>query len=362
MTPAAAGASRAAVVDTLAAWLDIDAERVDAALGEGEDGALLGALRCVPPGTAEVAARRLAMPVLRRVGDGGHWRLTTAAKGLRRALGQRLPPEARWPWVDAFHTLRAALGAEGTRWSGRRAAVCLTHDLDSGVDLQRVDALLDLERARGLRSTINVLTGWSYRIDPARLGAWLGEGFEVGLHGHEHDLALGYRTARAIRDELRRALAALPGPVRGFRAPALAASERLLAVVDELGFAWDSSLSAFDPSGRGVGTCFPYRYPGLELVEVPLTVQDSALFRDAGLSEESALRVTRRLLDRVVEAHGVFVLNTHPSITGERRRYYAGVLDALRDRREPVLVATLGEVVDLVNGRSRPQRAARVVR
>lgn len=337
-------------LEAIAAWLGVDAARAEAALGAApRDPALFARLRGVPPGAPERMARRLAMAVLRRLGTAGRWELTSRLKGLRRAAGYHPLADGTLPWGDLFRELQAALDADGFRWRGRAAAVCLSHDLDSREDWQELDRLLDLERARGVRSTINVLTRWDYQLDPAALLALQRAGFEIGLHGDEHDIALGYRDPREIRRRLERALSELPVEIRGFRAPALGWSEGLLGVLGELGFMHDSSLAALATSGGGVGTCFPYRFPGLGIWEVPLTLQDSTLFRDQHLTGAVALDVTRQLLRRVVDLRGVFVLNTHPSVVRQVPGYYQGVLDAVQALGDEVLVTTVAEAVAMVS-------------
>lgn len=352
---------RRAVVEKLATWLDIDTTMVEAVVdAEISYPALIGALRCAPPARLERMARRLAMLVLRNLGNSERRVFTTALKKLRRATGYRVRYDVPLSWVDLFHGLRAALNADGFRWEGKRAVVCLTHDLDSWEDLEMLDPVIELEREQGVRSTINFLTRWEYRLDRSQILSLRREGFEIGLHGDEHDIALGYRNPREIRRKLERALSDLPCEVRGFRAPALSGSEALLTILDELGFSYDSSLPTFAPFGRGVGTCFPYRFPGLEIWEIPLTLQDSTLFRDQGLTEATALAVTRDLLQRVVGVHGVFVLNTHPSIIRRVPRYYGGVLDDVQKFASEVMVARMSDVVAAVRSVSRRLHRAAV--
>ena len=107
-------------------------------------------------------------------------------------------------------------------------------------------------------------------------------GFEVGVHGLEHDGKL-YSTkakfaakASRIREYLQRWNAC------GFRSPLM---QHKLSWLHELGVAYDTSTfdtDPFEPEPDGMGTIFPFWVPGPNgsgYVELPYTlVQDFTLF------------------------------------------------------------------------------------
>ena len=76
---------------------------------------------------------------------------------------------------------RAILRAGLRLWEGKRAAVLLTHDLDTKRCLTELDQVLAAEEREGFRSVVLVLTGGGYQVD----GDWARDltrrGHEVGL-------------------------------------------------------------------------------------------------------------------------------------------------------------------------------------
>jgi peptidoglycan/xylan/chitin deacetylase (PgdA/CDA1 family) len=164
-------------------------------------------------------------------------------------------------------------------------------------------------------------------------------GFEVGLHGDTHDMAIGFRDMRSVRDRLRRCLDALGHPVMGYRAPALAFSEPLLAVLDELGFRYDSSIKANVYYTGGIDLCIPYLYPGTKMWEFPLVLQDDGLFRDQALDEAEALQVVQDVVDALRPYGGLVVFNSHPIHLRPRLSFYRRLLVWFADARIEVVLA-----------------------
>ncbi|MBU1743024.1 MAG: polysaccharide deacetylase family protein, partial [Proteobacteria bacterium] len=211
-----------------------------------------------------------------------------------------------------------------------RPVVCLTHDLDRAACWEFLPRLIEMETALGFTSTINVLAAGPYRLDPGYLRGLAETGFEIGLHGLTHDVALGFRSPARIRETLARAQEAVGLVVKGFRAPALAVSEALLTELCRAGFIYDSSVAAWrGPWGAAAG---PYRYPGIDIIEVPLTLADDLLWRDLGLDEASAREFFWQTLDRVTAVGGTFVLNVHPCLAAGRLGFWEGILAGLAER------------------------------
>lgn len=80
----------------------------------------------------------------------------------------------------------------------------------------------------------------------ARILKHLSERHEIASHSWSHDLALGARPEATIRDEVRQSREAITSaigkPPMGFRAPGYTWSPRLMQVLAEEGYAYDSSL------------------------------------------------------------------------------------------------------------------------
>ena len=97
----------------------------------------------------------------------------------------------------------------------------------------------------------------------------------------------------------------------------------------EAGLKYDSTLAVTGNVGFRFGTSYPWHLydlqaeESLDLVEIPLIIQDTALFdkKYMGLSAEKAIEYVRRLGKHVKEVGGVLTLNWHPNTTKQGERY-----------------------------------------
>jgi glycosyltransferase involved in cell wall biosynthesis len=228
----------------------------------------------------------------------------------RRANSRRQAFAGVWP-IDE----RA--GATPPGWpgwpGGKRFAVILTHDVEGSRGLGRVERLMDLELSHSFRSSFNFVPEGEYRV-PEPLRRTLGAaGFEVGLHGLEHDGKL-YNSqttfaakAARIRDYLREWNAC------GFRSPSM---QHRLAWLHQLGVEYDCSTfdtDPFEPEPDGMATIFPFWVAGPNgsgYVELPYSLpQDFTVFV---LFRERNIDVWKKKLDWVAAHGGMVLLNTHP--------------------------------------------------
>ena len=130
---------------------------------------------------------------------------------------------------------------------GRRFAVVLTHDVEGVKGLHRVEQLMDIELKHGFRSSFNFVPNGDYLVPDSLRRKLEQGGFEVGVHGFEHDGRL-YRSkaefaakAVLIRDCLRRWNAS------GFRSPFM---QHKLSWLHELEAGYDASHAFCDRSVR----------------------------------------------------------------------------------------------------------------
>jgi glycosyltransferase involved in cell wall biosynthesis/peptidoglycan/xylan/chitin deacetylase (PgdA/CDA1 family) len=219
----------------------------------------------------------------------------------------------QWP-IDA------KAGATPPGWpgwpDGKRFAVILTHDVEGPKGLSRVEQLMNLELKHGFRSCFNFVPEGEYRV-PDRVREMLDQaGFEVGVHGLQHDgklysskASFAAKAAR-IRDYLQHWKAS------GFRSPLM---QHKLAWLHLLGAQYDSSTfdtDPFEPEPDGMRTIFPFWVPGSNdggYVELPYTlVQDFNLF--VVLRERND--VWKQKLDWIAERGGMALINTHPDYMG----------------------------------------------
>lgn len=253
------------------------------------------------------------------------------------------PQECRFN--EAVMRLEAA-GLTRRTFHGRRAAVCLSYDVDRLVGYNFLDTIVAELAEHGLEATFNLLTRWEYEPSREVVQALLDSGHEVGLHGARHDVALGYRPRAFRRRELRRALADLGIEMTSYRAPALCTSPGLMRDVADHGFRIDSSLPMSNMYYHSVESCFPYPLDESGgLWELPVTLQDSTCFLDLGQDEDEALSHFKAVIEGVRELGGVAVLNLHPYVVIENRAFHSNFLEYLAEIDE-VRVASQRSLLD----------------
>jgi hypothetical protein len=168
--------------------------------------------------------------------------------------------------------------------------------------------------------------------------------FEVGVHGIDawHDLA-------AAKDELGE-VAKLTGEAElGIRMHWLYFDAGSFATLDRAGFKYDSSMGYNDTVGFRAGTSQVFRPLAAErLLELPLIVQDSALFFPGRMNctEREAIGLCEQILDWTLGLGGVCTLLWHERSLVPERQWdgaYRWLLTQLRQRG--AYVAPAREVV-----------------
>ena len=191
--------------------------------------------------------------------------------------------------------------------AGRPWAAVLTHDVETADGLARVRHVMELEKARGLRSSFNLVPR-DYEVPESLLVCLRKAGFEIGVHGYTHDgLMFTNRSAFLKRvdkvNEFGRAWGAV-----GFRSPA---TYRNPDWFDRLDFEYDSSFTdtaPYEPQPGGCASLFPFMIG--DVVEAQMTLpQDHTLF---GLLGQTDADVWLRKLDLIKDAHGMACVLTHP--------------------------------------------------
>jgi glycosyltransferase involved in cell wall biosynthesis/peptidoglycan/xylan/chitin deacetylase (PgdA/CDA1 family) len=276
------------------------------------------------------------------------WRLRLA---LRQWRGDKRRREYADVWPIDERASAAPPGWPG--WpDGKRFAVVLTHDVEGTKGLSRVEQVMDLEAKYGFRSSFNFVPEGEYRLPDTLRQKMQQAGFEVGVHGLEHDGKLYFSkasfAAKAVRIKqyLRRWGAC------GFRSPLM---QHRLQWLHQIGAEYDASTfdtDPFEPQSDGVATLFPFWVPGPNnsgYVEMPYTLpQDFNLFV---VLRETDINIWKKKVDWVVEHGGMVLLITHPDYicfegSGRGRdefpvSYYEDLLRYLREKYEGQFWAAL---------------------
>jgi peptidoglycan/xylan/chitin deacetylase (PgdA/CDA1 family) len=217
-------------------------------------------------------------------------------------------------------------------WPERyRAALILTHDVESADGLRLALELADLEQERGLRSSFNIVAG-DYPIDMGILRDLRRRGFELGLHGLRHD-----RSLFSSREEFERQLPSLADfgkriGAEGFRSPS---THRVIDWLPELPVVYDCTIPHSDPyEPQPGGCCSVWPFMLGRIVELPYTLpQDHTLFTLLGnRSVEPWLEQAHAIEQR----HGLIQCLSHPDRgylgDPDKRAIYREFLDALAER------------------------------
>ena len=196
---------------------------------------------------------------------------------------------------------------------GKQFAFVSTHDVELDRGQQRCPTLAGLEKELGFRSSFNFVPE-RYQVSPQLRSYLQEEGFEVGVHGLNHDGRL-FQTRAIFAERAPRIRKYLKewGAV-GFRSPSM---HHNLDWIHELNLEYDLSTfdtDPFEPQPSGVETVFPFWVQGSNgnagYMELPYTlVQDFTAFI---LMREKSIDVWRTKLDWIAEKGGMALVNTHP--------------------------------------------------
>jgi len=226
---------------------------------------------------------------------------------------------------------------------------------------QTMDRMLALMAERDVKATCFFLGSFAERA-PALVGRVADAGHEIASHGYGHRL-LGELTPAEFRADVERSKALLEDitglPVRGYRAPCFSITDWAIRILQDCGFAYDSSLCATTIPGTRYGMLADLQPRGGGLiasdgfteVSLPcLMVGAHALpWAGGGYFRLLPYRVFRAGVTRILAAGTPYVFYIHPweldpgqpRVTGlsrsERMRHYLN-LERTEDRWSQLLL------------------------
>lgn len=261
---------------------------------------------------------------------------------LRRIIIRRLLIKAQTKWP-----IDEKAKKKPKNWNGwpdnKKFALILTHDVDMGKGQTKCLDLSNIEKKFGFRSSFNFVPE-RYRVNPNIRQQLINDGFEIGVHGLNHDGKL-YQSRKVFRERAAKINSYLKEwRAVGFRSPAM---HHNLEWIHDLNIEYDSSTfdtDPFEPQPDGVSTIYPFWVKSnggnRGYAELPYTLpQDFTLFV---LMKKKTIAIWKNKLDWIVEHGGMALLNTHPdymSFSEENAdieeypvSYYAEFLDYVRQR------------------------------
>ena len=215
---------------------------------------------------------------------------------------------------------------------GRRFGMVLTHDVETAEGQTHVQRLADLEADYGFRSSFNFVPD-RYRLDRQLIDSLRSRGFEIGIHGLQHDGKLFSSRARFMRSAVRINAYLKSLEAVGFRAPL---TQRQPEWMQALAIEYDLSFfdtDPFEPIPGGTMSIWPFEIG--HFVELPYTlVQDYTLTAVLG---ETTPRIWLEKLDFIEAYCGLALVGTHPDYLREPAnwRLYEQFLRAVRGRAAP---------------------------
>ncbi|UCH66943.1 MAG: hypothetical protein JSW63_10985 [Ignavibacterium sp.] len=239
---------------------------------------------------------------------------------LRRQLVRRKRKKFANVWPILNSSAEVPNGWQG--WpDGKKFAVVLTHDVELQGGHNKCKELMNIEKELGFVSSFNFVPE-RYDVSPSLRKLIKENGFEVGVHGLNHDGKL-FQNKKIFDERAEKINKYIKNwNAVGFRAPAM---HHNLQWIHKLDIEYDLSTfdtDPFEPQSDGVGTIFPFVVKNKNkkdsYVELPYTlVQDFTLFI---LMAEKDIKVWKDKIDWIVEKGGMVLVNVHPDYVNFRNK------------------------------------------
>jgi hypothetical protein len=172
----------------------------------------------------------------------------------------------------------------------------------------------------------------------------LANGCELGVHGIDawHSIEKGKEELQRVQDKTG------SSDGIGIRMHWLAGDERTFEVLDKTGFSYDSSVGYNETIGFKAGTCQVFKpIQSGNLLEIPLIIQDSALFGEGrmNISENQASTLCERIIDTVNRVKGVLTILWHQRSLGPERLWGNFYVELLTKLNKPqIWFATANDI------------------
>jgi len=188
-----------------------------------------------------------------------------------------------------------------------RSALVVTHDVETAEGLKNVDRIATIEEDTGVRSSWNIVP-YKYPLDTGLIRDLKDRGFEIGVHGYNHDGKL-FKSKSIFRRRVAKINEAIDqfGAV-GFRTPMV---HRNLNWMQQLDIRYDSSCFDIDPYQSmpgGVGSIWPFLAG--KFVELPYTLPQDHTLLVARV--ESLLATWQKKVKFIRKYDGMVLMLTHP--------------------------------------------------
>ena len=170
------------------------------------------------------------------------------------------------------------------------------------------------------------------------------EGCEIGVHGID-----AWHSVEKAREELNRVAKVTHRSTMGIRMHWLLRDENTYQVLEQAGYAYDSTVGYNETPGYRCGTTQVFRpLSATSLLELPMHIQDGALFfpQRLGLTESKAWELCNAFIENAGKFGGVLTVLWHDRSPGPERfwgEFYIRLVDRLKSLK--VWFATASQAV-----------------
>ena len=209
---------------------------------------------------------------------------------------------------------------------GHTACAIVTHDVETKAGRDWTSKLMEIDESFGLKASIQIVPEKRYSVRPEFLDMIRSRGFEVNVHGLDHDGNLFHDRASFLAHAKRINEYALAFQARGFRSPTMYRNPDWF---QDLNFSYDMSIpnvARLEPQRGGCCTVMPYFLPG-GMLELPLTTtQDYTLFH---VLNDYSTGLWQQQINLIVEKRGLVSLIIHPDyvLSDRAQRVYKELLE-----------------------------------
>jgi len=244
-------------------------------------------------------------------------------------------------------------------WRGwpenKKFALIISHDVDTQEGHDKCYQLMELEERLGFRSSFNIVPE-KYRVSENLIQDLKNRGFEVGVHGLNHDGKLFF--SRKIFDHRAKQINGYfqKWGTTGFASPSMLCNLNWMLALKMTHSTSTYDSDPFEPQQNPVKTIFPFWVqnkgcPGIDqkgafpqgltgFVELPYTLpQDFTLFI---LMKEQTIHIWKKKLDWIAQRGGMALFNSHPCYMNFNEQkngpeeysveYYTEFLEYIKDR------------------------------
>ncbi len=216
--------------------------------------------------------------------------------------------------------------------SGYRSCAIVTHDVETTLGRDFCGSLMDINDEFAIKSSFQIVPEKRYAVTADYLNSLRARGFEVNIHGLNHDGNL-FRDRHTFLEKAQKINEyAREYGASGFRSPVL---YRNIDWFQDLHFSYDMTVpnvGRLEAQRGGCCTVMPYFLPG-NITELPLTTtEDYTLFH---ILNDYSTTLWKNQIDIIIRANGLMTFLIHPDYITKRRAHdtYRRLLEELNRLR-----------------------------